>query len=670
MKDELSESKPVRIDSGQSLQIAAKKARDQRGQIKTQVLVCAGTGCLANGSLGVTEALDRAIRDKGLDAKLSLGLKTTGCHGFCQQGPLVVIQPKGIFYKGVKAKDVEEIVEQTLVKGEVIQRLLYRDPNTRKRVEQYTEIPFYNRQHRIALRNIGKIDPGSIDDYIAVGGYAGLAKALTDMSPEQVIDAVSRSGLRGRGGGGFPTGRKWKTCRDAPCRDDGDTMCDTRETARAEARGSVEEARGSVEEARGSVDEARGSSTRYVLCNADEGDPGAFMDRSICEGDPHAVIEGMIIGAWAVGACRGYIYVREEYPLAVKHLGRAIEQARARGLLGEDILGTGFSYDIEIARGGGAFVCGESSALMKSVAGEVGEPRAKYVHSVIRGLHDRPTVLNNVETWANMSWIITEGAEKFAALGTKKSTGTKAFSLVGKVKNTGLVEVPMGITLREIIFDIGGGIIGNRPFKAVQTGGPSGGCLPESKLDLPVDFDSLTAAGSMMGSGGMIVMDDRTCMVDVARYFLRFLVDESCGKCVPCREGVHQLHQIVEGICAGNGKPSDIERIESLSDVIVKASLCALGKSAPNPVLSTLRYFREEYEAHINDKKCLAGVCRNLFTFRISEERCTGCGLCRKACPVDCIVGELRKVHRIDVERCTRCGACRNVCIPDAIEVC
>ena len=617
----------MRIKDVKALESAAKKARDLRQKIKTEVLVCAGTGCLANGSLEVTEALDHAIKANGLEAKLSLGLKTTGCHGFCEQGPLVVIQPKGIFYKGVKAKDAKDIVEKTLVGGEVIERLLYRDPNTKIRVEEYTAIPFYSKQHRIALRNIGKINPRDIDDYIAVGGYAALAKALTEMTPAQILDEITKSGLRGRGGGGFPVGRKWKTCANAP------------------------------------------SDIRYVLCNADEGDPGAFMDRSICEGDPHAVIEGMIIGARAVGAAAGYIYVRDEYPLAVQHLQHAIEQTRQRGLLGEDILGSGFSYDIHIARGGGAFVCGESSALMKSVAGEVGEPRAKYVHSVIRGLHDKPTVLNNVETWANIPWIITAGADKFAALGTKKSTGTKAFSLVGKVKNTGLVEVPMGITLREIIYDIGGGIIGNRPFKAVQTGGPSGGCLPEDKLDLPVDFDSLTEAGSMMGSGGMIVMDDRTCMVDTARYFLKFLVDESCGKCVPCREGVHQLHQMLEAICRGEGQSGDIEKIEALSDVIVNASLCALGKSAPNPVLSTLRYFRHEYEAHINEKHCDAGVCRNLFTFTISEEKCIGCGLCIKACPVDCIIGELKQVHTIDEQKCTRCGACRNVCRPDAVEV-
>ncbi|UCE62203.1 MAG: NAD(P)H-dependent oxidoreductase subunit E [Phycisphaerales bacterium] len=617
----------MRIATVQSLKVAAKKARSERESIKTEVLVCAGTGCLANGSLAVVESLERSICSRKLTAELKLGLKTTGCHGFCEKGPLVVIQPKGIFYKGVKPKDVKEIIEKTLISGEVIERLLYRDPNTKERIEEYTEIPFYSRQLRIALRNIGKIDPGSIDDYIAVGGYAGLATALTEMTPEEVIDSITKSGLRGRGGGGFPAGRKWKTCRNAP------------------------------------------AETRYVLCNADEGDPGAFMDRSICEGDPHAVIEGMVIGAWAVGANSGSIYVREEYPLAVKHLQLAIDQAREKGFLGDDILGSGFSYDVHIARGGGAFVCGESSALMKSVAGEVGEPRAKYIHSVIRGLHDQPTVLNNVETWANVPWIINEGAEKFATLGTGKSTGTKAFSLVGKVKNTGLVEVPMGITLREIIFEIGGGIIGDRPFKAVQTGGPSGGCLPEDKLDLPVDFDTLTEAGSMMGSGGMIVMDDRTCMVDTARYFLEFLVDESCGKCIPCREGVHQLHCILEDICAGEGQPGDIEKIESLSDVIVSASLCALGKSAPNPILSTLRYFRNEYEAHINDGKCAAGVCRNLFSFEISEEACVGCGLCIKACPVDSILGEKKEVHRINGKTCTRCGACRNICAVDAIKV-
>jgi NADH-quinone oxidoreductase subunit F len=617
----------MRITSATKLESAARKARGERKKIQTEVLVCAGTGCLAHGALDVAEALEKAVRAKRIRSRIKLGLKKTGCHGFCEKGPLVVIQPKGIFYMGVKPKDAVHIVGKTLAKGEILKRLLYKDPSTKKKVEEYAEIPFYAKQHRIALRNIGKIDPGDVEDYLAVGGYKALAKALTKMKPDEVLNEVTRSGLRGRGGGGFPAGRKWKTCRDVP------------------------------------------TEPRYVLCNADEGDPGAFMDRSICEGDPHAVLEGMVIGAYAVGASQGYIYVREEYPLAVQHLRLAIDQARDLGMLGEDILGSGFSYDVEIARGGGAFVCGESSALMKSVAGEVGEPRAKYVHSVVKGLHDKPTVLNNVETWANVPWIISEGGEKFAAIGAKKSTGTKAFSLVGKVNNTGLVEVPMGITLREIIFGIGGGIIGDRPFKAVQTGGPSGGCLTESQLELPVDFDSLTAAGSMMGSGGMIVMDDRTCMVDVARYFTKFLVDESCGKCVPCREGVHQCHLILEDICAGKGKPGDLERIESLSEVIVQASLCGLGKSAPNPVLSTIRNFREEYQAHIRDHKCPAGVCRDLFTFEIIEEKCSGCGVCMKACPVDAIMGEHKKIHVINGEACTRCGACRNVCRLDAVEV-
>ncbi len=617
----------MRIESVKSLNSLADEVRREQKKQSIEILVCAGTGCIANGSLEVAESLERSISRRKLDVKLKLGVKRTGCHGFCEKGPLVVIQPAGIFYKGVRAKDVKEIVEKTLEGGEIIKRLLYRDPLAKKKVETYKEIPFYNRQHRIALRNIGKIDPADIDDYIAQGGYQGLARALTSMEPEGVIDAIDKSGLRGRGGGGFPTGRKWRTCRNAP------------------------------------------DEPRYVLCNADEGDPGAFMDRSICEGDPHVVIEGMVIGAYAVGAASGFIYVRDEYPLAVVNLARAITDARERGLLGDDILGSAFSYDVEIARGGGAFVCGESSALMRSVAGEVGEPRSKYVHSVIKGLYNKPTVLNNVETWANVPWIITEGAEAFGALGTGKSTGTKAFSLVGKVKNTGLVEVPMGITLREIIFDIGGGIIGDRPFKGVQTGGPSGGCLPESELDLPVDFDSLTSKGSMMGSGGMIVMDDQTCMVDVARYFLKFLVDESCGKSVLCREGVNQLWLMLEDICAGKGKKGDIEKIEALSDAIAKASLCALGKSAPNPVLSTLRYFRDEYESHIKKKHCPAGICKDLFKFKISKEKCTGCEVCATACPVDCITGEKKKLHKIENKKCTRCGACRNVCLFDAVEV-
>jgi NADH-quinone oxidoreductase subunit F len=617
----------MRIDSPSKLDKKIRDAKFLRSERKIEVLICAGTGCLANGSLDIMNAIEKLVKEKHLAARLKLFTKSTGCHGFCEKGPLVVIQPKGIFYQRVKPRDVQDIVELTLQKGEIIERLLYKDPNTKKRIETYGKIPFYSKQHRIALRNIGKIDPFEIEDYLAIGGYEPLAKALNKMSPDEIIDTVSRSGLRGRGGGGFPTGKKWRTC--------------TR------------------------VDE----NPKYVLCNADEGDPGAFMDRSICEGDPHAILEGMIIGALAVGSSTGFIYVREEYPLAVKHLQRAIEQAREYGFLGDNILGSDFNYDIHIARGGGAFVCGESSALMKSVAGEVGEPRAKYIHSVVKGLHDKPTVLNNVETWANVPWIIEHGADAFAAMGSKGNAGTKAFSLVGKVKNTGLVEVPMGVTLREIIYEVGGGIIDDRSFKGVQTGGPSGGCLPESYLDSTVDFDSLTKAGSMMGSGGMIVMDDRNCMVDVARYFVKFLTEESCGKCVPCREGLLQLRHMLSEICEGRGREGDIEKIRALSEGIMAGSLCALGKSAPNPVLSTLNYFEAEYRKHIEEKKCPAGICRELTTFVISEENCTGCMACVKPCPVNCITGEKKKLHFIDQSKCTKCGACRTVCKFDAVDV-
>ena len=616
----------MRIDSVSKLNKAISAARKTRADRSVEVLVCAGTGCLANGSLNILESIDKLVKKKRLGVKLKLFTKQTGCHGFCEKGPLVVIQPQGIFYQRVKPRDVEDIVTQTLMKGEVIPRLLYKDPNTKKRIETYGKIAFYSKQHRIALRNIGKIDPFNIEDYLALGGYKSLAKALTKMTPDAIIDTILESGLRGRGGGGFSTGRKWRTC----------------------AR----------------VDEL----PRYVLCNADEGDPGAFMDRSICEGDPHTVIEGMIIGARAVGSTAGFIYVREEYPLAVKHLERALEQAQEYGFLGDNILGTDFCYDIYIARGGGAFVCGESSALMKSVAGEVGEPRAKYVHSVVKGLHDKPTILNNVETWANVPWIIEKGASAFNSLGSKNNSGTKAFSVVGKVKNTGLVEVPMGATLRDIIYEIGGGIIGDRPYKAVQTGGPSGGCLPESSLDSPVDFDSLSKAGSMMGSGGMIVMDDQTCMVDVARYFVKFLTEESCGKCTPCREGLLQLHHLLSEICEGRGREGDIETIRSLSDGVMAGSLCALGTSAPNPVLSTLNFFLDEYKAHIINKKCPAGVCRALTTFVISKETCTGCMACIKPCPVDAITGKKKELHVIDQKLCTQCGACRTVCRFDAVD--
>ena len=613
------------IQSGAALEQARSAILQARQGREVEILVCAGTGCLAHGSEQVATAIRAEMERAGLAGNVRFFTKKTGCHGFCEKGPLVVIQPTGTFYVKVKPIDAEAIVARTVLKGEVIEKLTYRDPNSKKRLPSYHDIDFYARQQRLALRNIGRIDPAEIEDAIASGAYTSLGKVLATMTPEQVIAEVERSGLRGRGGGGFPTGRKWRTCRKVPM------------------------------------------TPRYIICNSDEGDPGAFMDRSIDEGDPHSVLEGMIIGAYAIEAHQGYIYVREEYPLAIKHLRRAIEQAREAGLLGPNILGSGFAFDLEIARGGGAFVCGESSALMKSVGGEVGEPRAKYVHSVVRGVHDHPTVLNNVETFACIPWIFEHGAEAFAAIGTKKSPGTKVFSLVGKVKNTGLVEVPMGVSLREVIFGVGGGILDDRAFKGVQTGGPSGGCLPASMLDEPVDFDTLTDKGSMMGSGGMIVMDDRTCMVDVARYFLRFLSDESCGKCLPCREGVKQLLHIVEQIGDGNGQPGDIERIEALGDVVARASLCGLGKSAPNPVLSTVRFFRSEYETHIRDHKCPAGVCRKLTTFEISAEKCTGCMVCLRACPADAIVGTKKEAHVIVQDKCTQCGACRTVCKFDAV---
>ncbi len=615
----------MRFSSPLALEKQRKKLQVQAGKVKREILICAGTGCLAGGSADVAEAFRVETKAAGLKVGVRMVIKETGCHGFCEQGPLVILMPEKIFYQKVKPSHVKKIVQSTLIDGELVERLLYKNLETGERVKTWDLIDFYAKQHRLVLRNIGRIDPEQLDDYLAVGGYQGLPKALA-MKPVKVIDVVKKSGLRGRGGGGFPTGRKWDTCRK--------------------------------------VDDH----PHYVICNADEGDPGAFMDRSICEGDPHAVIEGMIIGAHAVGANRGFIYVREEYPLARKRLGIAIEQAAEAGLLGENILGSGFDFTVEINRGGGAFVCGESSALMKSVAGEVGEPRAKYVHSVVKGLHDKPTVLNNVETFACVPYILDEGAKAFAAVGTKGSSGTKAFSLVGKVKNTGLVEVAMGITLRDIIFGVGGGIIGDRPFKAVQTGGPSGGCLPESSLDLAVDFDTLTAAGSMMGSGGMIVMDDRTCMVDVARYFVNFLVEESCGKCVPCREGLKQLLIILERICSGAGQPDDLLSIERLSSVLTNGSLCALGSSAANPVNSTLKYFRDEYQAHIEDHRCPGGVCKSLITYSINDA-CTGCTACAKVCAFDAISGKKKSRHEIHDDKCTRCGACIAVCPDEAIEV-
>ncbi|KXG76631.1 NADP-reducing hydrogenase subunit HndC [Fervidicola ferrireducens] len=591
------------------------------------VLVCCGTGCLANNSMEIYKKL----KDKA--AELESGfpvipvLKATGCNGLCERGPIIQVLPDDIFYCKVSVSDVDEIFERTILKGDVIERLLYLDASSGKRVRSFKESEFYKKQFKIALRNIGQIDPACIDDYIERGGYEALKKALFEMSPEQVISEIERSGLRGRGGAGFPTGYKWRQCsktNDFP---------------------------------------------KYVVCNGDEGDPGAFMDRSIMEGDPHSVIEGMIIGAYAVGAEKGFIYIRDEYSLAVRNVSKAIEDAYIRGYLGRDIMGSGFSLDIEVVRGGGAFVCGESTALMASIEGRVGEPRVKYIRSTEKGLWGKPTVLNNVETWANVPVIITRGAEWFSSIGTEKSKGTKVFSLVGKVKNTGLIEVPMGMTLREIIFGIGGGIAGSGKFKAVQTGGPSGGCIPEALLDLPVDFDSLSDAGSMMGSGGMIVMDDRTCMVEVARYYLKFLSEESCGKCTPCREGIRRMLEVLEDICAGEGREEDIELLLELSETVKEASLCGLGKTAPNPVLTTIKYFKDEYLAHIKEKRCPAGVCKKLTSYRINPDLCRGCSLCAKRCPAGAISGKQGKIYEIDQGICTVCGTCREVCRFGAVEV-
>jgi len=587
-------------------------------------LVCAGTGCVSCGSFKIKEALEKEVKKRDLQDQVQV--VATGCNGFCERGPIVLVQPDGIFYQLLKVEDVPLLVEEHLLKGRPVKKLMYVPPAEKQPVPKMKDIEFFKHQRLIVLRNRGRIDPEKIEEYIAFDGYEAMAKALSEMTPEGIIDEILFSGLRGRGGAGFPTGKKWAAC----------------------------------------AKEKR--APKYLICNGDEGDPGAFMDRSVLEADPHAVLEGMVIGAKAIGASKGFIYIRHEYPLALKRVEIAIGQARENGLLGEDILGTGFDFDLEIVQGAGAFVSGEETALIASVEGQIAMPQQRPPYPAQKGLWGKPTVINNVETWATVPNIIRRGADWFQGLGTETSKGTKIFSLVGKINNTGLVEVPMGITLREIVYGIGGGIPDNREFKAVQIGGPSGGCLPAKLLDLPIDYESLTAAGAMMGSGGMIVMDDKTCMVDIAKYFLNFLQDESCGKCVSCREGTQRMYEIVKDITEGKGKESDLALLEELAQITKDASLCGLGQTAGNPILTTLRYFRHEFEAHILDKRCPAGVCTKLIRYVVLAEKCTGCLSCKKACPTEAITGTLKEVHSIIQTKCIKCGACREACRFEAID--
>lgn len=590
--------------------------------VRSHVLICGGTGCTASGSLSIEEKFKKSLEKFELENEVDI--VKTGCFGLCEAGPIVVVYPEGAFYSGVKSEDIERITEEHLLKGRIVKDLLFKDAVEEDIIKSVDEVKFYKRQKRIALKNCGVINPEVIDEYIAYDGYRALGKVLTEMTQQDVIDEIKKSGLRGRGGGGFPSGLKWQFTKNAT--------------------GDV----------------------KYVACNADEGDPGAFMDRSVLEGDPHAVIEAMAIAAYAIGAAEGFVYIRAEYPIAVNRLEIAIEQAKEYGLLGDNIFGTDFSFDLQIRLGAGAFVCGEETALIESIEGRRGMPRPRPPFPANKGIWQKPTLLNNVETYANIPQIILKGAEWFSSIGTEKSTGTKVFALGGKINNTGLVEIPMGTTLRDVIFEIGGGIPKGKKFKAVQTGGPSGGCLTEAQLDEEISYDNLVSLGSMMGSGGMIVMDEDNCMVDVARFFLDFTVDESCGKCTPCREGTKRMLEILDKICQGKAEMEDLNRLDNLANMIKDSALCGLGQTAPNPVLSTIEHFRHEYVEHITDKKCSAGVCQDLLQIKITE-KCIGCTACKNVCPVDCISGERKSLHEIDQNECIKCGACIDKCPVNAI---